>query len=143
MLNIFAFLEMKRQLYYLFTTYGRVTELILLPGMRGQAYVVLQEPAMALHALKSINEFTFFGKPLVTSTVPCILSSSFHRKFNLHIEKVKRWLNATTTPTTVLNEGSPALSWTTLSAMTKNDASVGSKSTSRSPLCLERASSGC
>jgi RNA recognition motif-containing protein len=59
---------MKKYLYYLFMTYGRVTDIILLPKMRGQAFIVFQAPAMALNARKSLSEYIFFGKPLVSST---------------------------------------------------------------------------
>lgn len=58
---------LKSNLYILFSTYGDVFEIVIKPHdkkMRGQAHVILNDPLSAELALKSLQDFNFFGKPL-------------------------------------------------------------------------------
>ena len=61
-------------------SYGRVMDIIALKTMkmRGQAFVIFEDPAASALALKSLQGFSFFGKPLVGLT-----EFSFRRE--LHI----------------------------------------------------------
>lgn len=57
----------KRQLYLAFSPFGRIMDVIACKGetLRGQAWVVYDSVNSATTALRSMNGFPFFGKPLV------------------------------------------------------------------------------
>jgi RNA recognition motif-containing protein len=57
---------LKRQLYRLFSQYGKVEEVIAFKGLkgRGQAWVVYQEVNAAAAALRAKQGFNFYEKPL-------------------------------------------------------------------------------
>ena len=63
--------ELKRLLYWLCTQYGRVVDIVCLktPKMRGQAHVVFQDVAQATAAMRALQGFDFYGKPLVLMIV--------------------------------------------------------------------------
>ncbi|WFD34096.1 hypothetical protein MCUN1_000928 [Malassezia cuniculi] len=58
--------ELRRQLYTLFATYGRVIDVVATraPGMRGQAFVVFRDQPSATAALNALDGFEFYDKPL-------------------------------------------------------------------------------
>ncbi|KAF5104918.1 hypothetical protein DV451_000311 [Geotrichum candidum] len=58
--------DLKIALYMLFSTYGQVISIIALktPKMRGQAHVVFNSTAEATAALKALQGFEFFDKPI-------------------------------------------------------------------------------
>lgn len=58
--------DLKIALYMLFSTYGQVISIIALktPKMRGQAHVVFNSTAEATVALKALQGFEFFDKPI-------------------------------------------------------------------------------
>ncbi|TKY88237.1 hypothetical protein EX895_002947 [Sporisorium graminicola] len=58
--------ELRRQLHTLFSTYGRILDVVATraPSMRGQAFVVFETPATASAAKRALSGFAFYGKPL-------------------------------------------------------------------------------
>lgn len=60
--------EVKRQLYCLFATYGKLLDVVATKtdGMRGQAFVVFQDLASSTAALRALDGFIFYDKPLVS-----------------------------------------------------------------------------
>lgn len=59
--------ELRAQLYALFTTYGKVIDVVAskTPKMRGQAFLVFSELAGATSALRACEGMVFYDKPLV------------------------------------------------------------------------------
>lgn len=59
--------EVKKQLYGLCITYGRILDVITTRanGMRGQAFVVFEDLASSTSALRALDGFHFYGKPLI------------------------------------------------------------------------------
>lgn len=59
---------LKRQLYLAFGAYGRVIDVVACKGesLRGQAWIVYDDVGAATTALRSLQGFPFFGKPLVS-----------------------------------------------------------------------------
>ena len=68
--------EMRGQLYALFTTYGKVIDVVAskTPKMRGQAFLVFTDLAAATSALRACDGMLFYDKPLVRAL--CLLRSS-------------------------------------------------------------------
>ncbi|KAL3315941.1 U2 small nuclear ribonucleoprotein B'' [Cichlidogyrus casuarinus] len=58
--------DLKKGLYYLFCPYGRMLDIIAMKTikMRGQAFVIFADTASATTALKMLQGFVFFQKPL-------------------------------------------------------------------------------
>ncbi|KAL1631937.1 hypothetical protein SLS56_004142 [Neofusicoccum ribis] len=58
--------DLKRELYLLFSTYGSVLDIVTLKTqkMRGQAHIVFQDIPKATQAMRSLNDFKFYGKPM-------------------------------------------------------------------------------
>ena len=67
LISFFLFLDLKKHLYILFSQFGPVIDIIAMktPKMRGQAFVVFREIPMATSALRSMQGFSFFDKPMV------------------------------------------------------------------------------
>lgn len=64
--------ELKLQLYSLFSTYGKLIDVVALktPKMRGQAFLVFTDLAAATSALRACDGLIFYDKPLVrTATI--------------------------------------------------------------------------
>lgn len=59
--------ELRTQLYALFTTYGRVIDIVAMKGpkMRGQAFLVFADLAGATAALRACEGIVFYDKPMV------------------------------------------------------------------------------
>ncbi|SPO30033.1 related to U2 small nuclear ribonucleoprotein B [Ustilago trichophora] len=59
-------LELRRQLHSLFSTYGRVLDVVSTraPSMRGQAFIVFENPTFSSAAKRGLTNFSFYGKPL-------------------------------------------------------------------------------
>ncbi|PWN35727.1 RNA-binding domain-containing protein [Meira miltonrushii] len=59
--------EVKKQLYALCITYGRILDIVTTraDGMRGQAFVVFEDLASSTAALRALDGFNFYGKPLM------------------------------------------------------------------------------
>lgn len=62
--------DLKRNLYMLFATYGVVLDVVTMksPKMRGQAHVVFRNADMSTQAMRALQGFEFFGKPMVRFT---------------------------------------------------------------------------
>ncbi|XP_059187207.1 U2 small nuclear ribonucleoprotein B'' [Centropristis striata] len=58
--------ELKRSLYALFSQFGQVIEIVAMKTMkmRGQAFVVFKELAAATNALRQLQGFPFYNKPM-------------------------------------------------------------------------------
>lgn len=61
------FTELKRSLYALFSQYGRILDVVALktPKLRGQAWVVFTEITAASNAVRQMQNFPFYDKPMV------------------------------------------------------------------------------
>ncbi|XP_059478352.1 U1 small nuclear ribonucleoprotein A-like [Neocloeon triangulifer] len=61
--------ELKRSLYYLFSQFGYIMEVVALktPKMRGQAFIVFQDINSASNAIRGMQGFLFYKKQLVLS----------------------------------------------------------------------------
>lgn len=59
--------ELKRSLYALFSQFGQIVEIVAMKTMkmRGQAFVVFKELAAATNALRQLQGFPFYNKPMV------------------------------------------------------------------------------
>jgi hypothetical protein len=59
--------ELRQQLFALFTTYGRVIDVVALKTqkMRGQAFIVFSDLAGATAALRGCEGIVFYDKPMV------------------------------------------------------------------------------
>ncbi|KAK4983546.1 hypothetical protein LTR50_007154 [Elasticomyces elasticus] len=62
--------DLRRSLYYLFTTYGSVLDIVALktPKLRGQAHVLFKDVTSATMALRALQGFEFFGKKMYAKT---------------------------------------------------------------------------
>ncbi|KAL8525811.1 hypothetical protein ACS0TY_015162 [Phlomoides rotata] len=58
--------ELKRSLYTLFSQYGRIVDIVALKTskLRGQAWVVFSEVPAASNAVRQMQNFPFYDKPL-------------------------------------------------------------------------------
>ncbi|XP_068178552.1 U2 small nuclear ribonucleoprotein B'' [Antennarius striatus] len=58
--------ELKRSLYALFSQFGQIIEIVAMKTMkmRGQAFVVFKELAAATNALRQLQGFPFYNKPM-------------------------------------------------------------------------------
>lgn len=64
---LFLVTELKRSLYCLFSQYGRILDVVALktPKLRGQAWVVFSEVTAASNAVRQMQNFPFYDKPMV------------------------------------------------------------------------------
>uniref|UniRef100_A0A7N5ZUF3 RRM domain-containing protein n=1 Tax=Anabas testudineus TaxID=64144 RepID=A0A7N5ZUF3_ANATE len=58
--------ELKRSLYALFSQFGQIIDIVAMKTMkaRGQAFVVFKELAAATNALRQLQGFPFYNKPM-------------------------------------------------------------------------------
>lgn len=63
-----GFTELKRSLYALFSQYGRILDIVALktPKLRGQAWLVFSEVTAASNAVRQMQNFPFYDKPMVS-----------------------------------------------------------------------------
>lgn len=59
--------ELKRSLYALFSQFGQIVDIVAMKTMkmRGQAFVVFKELTAATNALRQLQGFPFYNKPMV------------------------------------------------------------------------------
>lgn len=71
--------ELRSQLYALFTTYGKVIDVVASksPKMRGQAFLVFTDLAAATTAMRACEGMMFYDKPLVRS-IPLIVCTEIN-----------------------------------------------------------------
>jgi hypothetical protein len=62
-----VWVELKRSLYCLFSQYGRILDVVALKTarLRGQAWVVFSEVTAASNAVRQMQGFPFYDKPMV------------------------------------------------------------------------------
>lgn len=60
--------ELRVQLYALFTTYGKVIDIVASKGpkMKGQAFLVFTDLASATTAMRACEGMVFYDKPMVS-----------------------------------------------------------------------------
>jgi len=58
---------LKQELYSLFSGYGNIIDIIAKRNirMRGQAFIIYQELSSAIDAVKAMQEYNFYQKPMV------------------------------------------------------------------------------
>ncbi|KAJ4979096.1 hypothetical protein NE237_009876 [Protea cynaroides] len=58
--------ELKRSLYALFSQYGRILDIVALktPKLRGQAWIAFSEVTVASNAVRQMQNFPFYEKPM-------------------------------------------------------------------------------
>lgn len=80
--------ELRTQLYALFTTYGKVVDVIASKGpkMRGQAFLVFTDLASATTAMRACEGMVFYDKPMVrfSSCVLLLRENKFHFMYAAH-----------------------------------------------------------
>ncbi|KAM3373925.1 U2 small nuclear ribonucleoprotein B'' [Capsicum galapagoense] len=99
--------ELKRSLYCLFSQYGRIVDIVALktPKLRGQAWVVFSEVTAASHAVRQMQNFPFYDKPMriqyAKSKSDCIAKAEgTYDKKKKQDEKVEKRKRAEETPQT-------------------------------------------
>jgi RNA recognition motif-containing protein len=62
------FPELKKSLYAIFSQFGQILDIVALKTlkMRGQAFVIFKEVTSATNALRGMQGFPFYDKPMVT-----------------------------------------------------------------------------
>ena len=62
--------ELKRSLYALFSQYGRILDVVALKTvkLRGQAWIAFSEVTAASNAVRQMQNFPFYDKPMVSLT---------------------------------------------------------------------------
>lgn len=60
--------ELKKSLYAIFSQFGQILDIVALKTlkMRGQAFVIFKEISSATIALRSMQGFPFYDKPMVS-----------------------------------------------------------------------------
>ena len=58
--------DLKKSLYAIFTQFGQILDIVALKTlkMRGQAFVIFKEISSATNALRSMQGFPFYDKPM-------------------------------------------------------------------------------
>lgn len=66
--------ELRAQLYSLFTTYGKIIDVVALKNtkMRGQAFLVFADLASATTAMRACDGMLFYDKPMVRFSLSLI-----------------------------------------------------------------------
>lgn len=67
-IHSFIFLsELKRSLYAIFSQFGQILDIVALKTlkMRGQAFVIFKEIQSATNAMRAMQGFPFYDKPMV------------------------------------------------------------------------------
>ena len=68
LLLLLLFSELKKSLYAIFSQFGSILDIVALKTlrMRGQAFVVFKDISSATTALRSMQGFPFYDKPMVS-----------------------------------------------------------------------------
>lgn len=84
LLVMFSNTELKKSLYAIFSQFGQILDIVALKTlkMRGQAFVIFKEIASATNALRSMQGFPFYDKPMVRSNI-CLLFHINHPHLRL------------------------------------------------------------
>ena len=64
--SFLLFSDLKKSLYAIFSQFGQILEIVAMKTlkMRGQAFVVFKEIASATNAMRSMQGFPFYDKPM-------------------------------------------------------------------------------
>lgn len=68
---VLSSLELKKSLYAIFSQFGPILDIVALKTlkMRGQAFVVFRDLTSATNALRSMQGFPFYDKPMVSPSL--------------------------------------------------------------------------
>lgn len=68
---VFYVSELKKSLYAIFSQFGQILDIVAMKTlkMRGQAFVIFKEINSAANALRSMQGFPFYDKPMVCISV--------------------------------------------------------------------------
>jgi len=74
-------IELKINLYFLFGPFGEILEIVTRKknSLRGQAFIIFSTTVGATQAMKALQGFVFFEKPLVSGD---LLIQTLSRKYN-------------------------------------------------------------
>ena len=69
--------NLKKELYSLFSQFGKILDVVASKqdGLRGQAWVVFEDVGSASNAMRQMQSFTFYDKPMVTILTDCFGST--------------------------------------------------------------------
>lgn len=72
--TLIVFSELKRSLYALLSQFGQIVDIVAMKTMkmRGQAFVIFKELTAATNALRQLQGFPFYNKPMVHSSYNCL-----------------------------------------------------------------------
>ena len=64
-----SLVELKKSLYAIFSQFGEILDIVAMKTlkMRGQAFVVFRDIGSATNALRSMQGFPFYDKPMVST----------------------------------------------------------------------------
>lgn len=83
-LLLFLLTELKKSLYAIFSQFGQILDIVALKTlkMRGQAFVIFKEINSAANALRSMQGFPFYDKPMVRHpfTEKCLFEEKYPKK---------------------------------------------------------------
>ena len=67
-MNLHLISELKKSLFAIFSQFGSIMEIVAMKSlkMRGQAFVIFKEVNSASSALRSMQGFPFYEKPMVS-----------------------------------------------------------------------------
>lgn len=78
---IFIFKDLKKSLYAIFSQFGQILDIVAMKGikMNGQAFVIFKDIASSTNALRAMQGFPFYDKPMVRYIIylmyySCIIS---------------------------------------------------------------------
>jgi len=65
---IFVFTDLKKSLYAIFSQFGQILDIVAMKGikMNGQAFVIFKDIASSTNALRAMQGFPFYDKPMVS-----------------------------------------------------------------------------
>lgn len=78
------FSELKKSLYAIFSQFGQILDIVALKTlkMRGQAFVIFKDISSANSALRSMQGFPFYDKPMVKFIIIFLLIGEIIRHEN-------------------------------------------------------------
>ena len=68
---LFCVTELKKSLYAIFSQFGAIVDIVALKTLRlrGQAWVIFKEINSATNAMRSMQGFPFYDKPMVRDAI--------------------------------------------------------------------------
>jgi len=64
----FIFKDLKKSLYAIFSQFGQILDIVAMKGikMNGQAFVIFKDITSSTNALRAMQGFPFYDKPMVS-----------------------------------------------------------------------------